>query len=446
MKITLIRPSMSNEPTFDAMEPLAMAGLAGLTPPDFELAFHDERVDTAIPYDDQTDMVGLTVETYTAKRAYQIASRFRTRNVPVVMGGYHPTFLPEEALHYADSVVIGDAEGLWERVVEDARKGSLQRTYRQESQPSLVGLKPDRSIFQGKKYAPIGLVQYTRGCRFACDFCSIRAFYGSYVAQRPVREVVAEIEALDRNLIFFVDDNIFSNVEAAEELFRALIPLKIRWSCQVSLDVSANSGLMDLMAKSGCLLALIGFESQDKRNLAQMKKGWNLKHGDYQSVVDKFHDRGIMIYGTFVIGYDYDTIESFDANVEFALRSKFCLANFNPLTPTPATGLFDRLRAENRLIYDKWWLDPRFRYGEAVFHPRGMSADELTEGCFRARREFNRYSSIFKRALNFKTNSKSPNNLVAYLVSNLISRKEIYRKQGLRLGDDTPLATVGGRP
>ena len=155
------------------MEPLAFAILAGLTPPDVKVAFSDERLEPTIPYDDHTDLVALTVQTFTARRAYQIAAQFRKRGIPVVMGGHHPTFMPEEALQYADAVVIGDAEGVWEQVVRDARLGRLQRIYRQQGQPPLQGLKYDRSIFQGKRYAPLVPVQYGRGCRFACDFCSL---------------------------------------------------------------------------------------------------------------------------------------------------------------------------------------------------------------------------------------------------------------------------------
>src|SRR5262249_53859217 len=183
------------------MEPLAAAVLAGSTPPDVEVRFYDDRME-AIPYEEPTDLVALTVETYTARRAYQIASRFRRRGVPVVMGGYHPTFLPEEALGYADAVAVGDAEGLWEQIVRDAQAGQLRRLYRQARQPTLDGLQLDRSIFRGKRYAPLGLVQYGRGCRFACDFCSIHAFYGTSLRQRPVAEVVAEIAALGCRHVF----------------------------------------------------------------------------------------------------------------------------------------------------------------------------------------------------------------------------------------------------
>jgi radical SAM superfamily enzyme YgiQ (UPF0313 family) len=438
MKITFIRPNMVAGQSSDAMQPLAFAVLAARTPPDIELALFDERVEP-IAYDQPTDMVALSVETFTARRAYQIADRFRTAGVPVVMGGYHPTFLPQEALQHADAVVIGDAEGLWEEVLRDAQAGNLQPIYRQEYPPLLCGTRYERRLFRGKRYAPLTPVQYGRGCRFACDFCSIRAFYRSEVRQRPVREVVAEIEALDRKLIFLVDDNIFADVQRAAELFRALAPLNIRWACQVSIDIARTPELLDLMAKSGCFAVLIGFESLDERNLQQMKKHWNVRFNDYDTAIQQFYERGIMIYGTFVFGYDYDTPDSFAISLDFALRSRFALANFNPLTPTPGTALYQRLAAEGRLIYDRWWLNPTFRYGQAMFHPRGMTAEQLSAGCFRARREFNRYSAIARRALEPRANCRNGYNLGVFLLANLISRREIYRKQNRTLGAAVPM-------
>jgi radical SAM superfamily enzyme YgiQ (UPF0313 family) len=423
------------------MEPLVFAILAGLTPPDMETVLYDERLEL-IPYDDPTDLVALTVETYNARRAYQIATQFRRRGVPVVMGGYHPTFLPDEALQFADAVVVGDAEGLWPQLVRDAQGGRLKKIYRQPDYPPLNGLIPDRRIFRGKRYAPAALVQYGRGCRFACEFCSIHAFYGANLRQRPVGEVVAEIEALERKHIFLVDDNIFVDVPQAQELFQALIPLKIRWSCQISIDVAGDDALMKLLKKSGCTTAVIGFESLNERNLAQMKKKWNLRHGDYATSVQKFRDHGVMIYGSFVFGYDDDTLDSFDHCLEFALRHNFYLANFNPLTPMPGAKLYGRLQAEKRLIYNRWWLQPDYTYGQATFQPAGMTADQLTEGCFRARRQFNAYSSIFKRALDFKTNCRDPYRLGLHLASNFVSRREILKKQGRRLGEEMALEPV----
>jgi len=442
MMVTFIRPNMFARRSTDAMEPLSFAILKSLTPRDVETAFYDERLEH-LPIDEPTDLVAMTVETYTARRSYQIAAEYRRRGVRVVMGGYHPTFLPEEVLEHADAIVMGDAEQVWPGVVADARAGQLQRTYQNDGFGSLAGLRPDRSIFKGKHYAPIALVQYGRGCKFNCDFCSIRAFYGSSLRQRPVGEVVDEIRAAGRRHVFLVDDNIFVDHGKAKELFEALIPAGITWSCQVSLDIAGDPELVALMVRSGCMTALSGFESLNKKNLQQMRKGWNLKHRDYDAAIAVFQDAGIMIYGTFVFGYDEDTVDSFDEAVEFAIRKRFYLANFNPLTPTPQTPLIDRLRREQRLIYDPWWLDPTYRYGSAIFHPRGMTAEELTAGCYRARKEFNSWRSILTRARAWHTNLGTPYRAGIYLASNLISKREIRSKQGSRLG--APTSVVSGR-
>ena len=437
MKILFVRPNLCDLRSSDAMEPLAFAILAALTPPEHQVQLADERLEP-IPFDAEADLVAITVETYNARRAYQIAQKFRARGIPVVLGGYHVTFLPEEALDYCDAVVAGDAELLWPQVLVDAREGRMRGIYRQAAQPAIGGKLPDRTIFANKKYAPLSLIQYGRGCRFACDFCSIHAFYGTSLRQRPVKEVVAEIEAVNRKHIFLVDDNIFVDIAKAEELFRALIPLRIKWSCQISIDIAANSRLMDLMAQSGCLTAVIGFESLDERNLAQMKKKWNLKSLSYDQAVKEFHDRGIMIYASFVLGYDHDTRDSWQACVDWALKSKFYIANFNPLTPTPGAKLFDRLKSEGRLIWDKWWLSDEFRYGHATFHPKGMSADELTESCYLARQSFNRYGNIARRSTG-RSNRFSAYHAGVFWASNVVAHREIHRKQGLRLGDGTEL-------
>jgi len=188
-KITFIRPNMTDKRSSDAMEPLAFAILSALTPGNPELSLYDERVEV-IPLSLETDLVAMTVETFTAMRAYQLAAEFRRRGVPVVMGGSHPTLMPDEAGKHCDSIVIGDAEGLWERVVKDAARGCLKPVYRKIPRNVRLDVRPDRSVFSGKHYVPVSLVQFGRGCRFTCDFCSIHAFYGGQTMQRPVEEVV----------------------------------------------------------------------------------------------------------------------------------------------------------------------------------------------------------------------------------------------------------------
>jgi radical SAM superfamily enzyme YgiQ (UPF0313 family) len=446
MKITFIRPNLYDDRSSDAMEPLCFAILKSLTPDHVETTFYDERLEP-IPYDEETDLVAMTVETYTARRAYQIAAQYRRRGIPVVLGGYHPTFLPDEALEHADAIVQGDAEGIWEQVLDDVHSGCLQSRYQSIEFPDLANIMPDRSIFAGKKYAPMSLVQYGRGCKFNCSFCSIRAFYGTNLRQRPVADVVEDIKRSGKRHIFIVDDNIFVDVEKARDLFEALVPLKIKWSCQVSIDIARDRELVNLMSRSGCISALVGFESLDPASLKEIKKGWNVKWQSYDEAIAVFKSEGIMLYGTFVFGCDHDTVDSFDTAVDFSIKHKFLLANFNPLTPTPGAPLFDRMRKEGRLLHDRWWLDPDFKYGDATMRPLGMTANELTQGCFEARQKFNTMNSILRRLFDRQTNMRSPFRAGVYLLANLVSRREIYSKQKRALGQAQlsaePLARSG---
>src|SRR5262245_9401726 len=208
MRVAFIRPHLFDARSADALEPLVFAVLAGLTPPHVDLVLHDERL-APVPLDEDADLVALTVETYTARRAYQIARHYRARGIPVVVGGYHPSFLPDEALQYSDAVVIGDAEPVWRNLLDDCRRGRLQPIYQAEQSAVLDGLVVDRRVFEGKRYPRVAAVQYSRGCRYACDFCSIHAFYGSTVRHRPAAEVVADMEATGRRNVLVVDDNLF---------------------------------------------------------------------------------------------------------------------------------------------------------------------------------------------------------------------------------------------
>ena len=437
MRITFVRPNMIPGRAGDAMEPLVFAYLAGMSRERAACELYDERVET-VPLDRETDLVAMTVETYTARRAYQLAMSFRQRGIPVVVGGYHPTFAVDEAIEHADAVVVGDAESVWPTLLDDVERGQLQRVYRGNTRHDLARLPVDRSIFIGKRYARLALVQYGRGCRYACDFCSIRAFYGDGLRQRPLAEVVDEIRRLERRHLFFVDDNLYATREQLAALCHALLPLGVRWSAQVSLDVARDDELLQLMRQSGCMAVIIGFESLSEANLTQMKKHWSAKLGDVLTLTKRLGDHGIMIYGTFVFGYDEDTVDSFDRSLDFAMKAKLFLANFNPLTPMPGTPLYERLDREQRLRYRAWWIDPSYRYGDAIFNPRGMSADELTAGCRRLRMQFNEYGSIAWRMLTRSALDPGTGNWWVYLLANFVSRREIYHKQGAPLGALVP--------
>src|SRR6185369_10129578 len=288
MRLTIIHPCIGRKPgekyirTWQ-MEALPAATLAGLTPPDIEVRFYDDRMET-IPFDEPTDLVAISVETYTAKRAYQIASDYRRRGVPVVMGGFHASLCPAEVARHAEAVVCGEAEILWPRVLDDARHGRLEKFYRQTDRPSLAGLKPDRSIFRGKRYLPIGLVEAGRGCHFKCEFCAVQTVFAASQTRRPFDEILAELTPLKREkkLFFFVDDNITSNPGQAKEFFRALIPLSIRWVSQSSINAAHDEEFLELLVRSGCQGVLIGFESLNPANLKAMNKTFNTARGGFE--------------------------------------------------------------------------------------------------------------------------------------------------------------------
>lgn len=447
MHLTLIKPNMGmskGKVYIDEgrMEPLQIGVLAGLTPPDIDVTFYDDRMEP-IDYDRPTDLVALTVETFTAKRSYQITQKYRARGVPVALGGMHVSLLPEEAKARADAIVTGDAESVWAEVLRDARAGTLKKEYRGAYQPCpQQNVVPRRDLFSRKGYLPITLMQYSRGCPYRCHFCASSAYFGARHAVRDPADVVAEIRAQKRKLIFFVDDNLVADFDAAKRLFRALIPLKIRWVSQGSIDMLQDEELMRLMVQSGCLGLVIGFESTDPENLKQMNKQANRSLSDhYAEQLEQLRVWGLQTWAAFTIGHDNDTKESIEALCDFAIRSKFTFAAFNVLMPYPGTALYERLRREERLLYDgAWWLHPAYRFNHAAYLPKKMSPDELTAAGFAARKRFNSPRSIFLRALEPRTNLSTPYRLMTYLLYNPLFRKEVFKKQDMYLGvqdDDT---------
>lgn len=438
MKIAFIRPSMFGDKSKDAMIPLVFSIIKPLTPDDVEIVFYDERVEN-IPENLDADAIAMTVETFSVKRAYKLATMYRKRGIKVILGGFHPTMLPDESKEYADAVMVGEAEDIWKEVVNDLKNNSLKDFYVSKNNYDLSKIEYDNSVFKGKKYNKIGLIQFSRGCKFQCEFCSVHAFFKDSIRCKSIECITEEIKQMKEKFIFFIDDNLFSDAEEAKKLFKALIPLKKKWFCQISIDAAKDKDLLKLMKKSGCTLVLIGFESLNIENLKQMGKGANVKNNDYSEIIKNIYDAGIMIYGTFVIGYDSDTKDSVKNLVDFAIANKFAIANFNPLMPMPGTRLYDRLKAENKLTFDKWWLDENYSYGDAMLKPSGMNETELMDCCKNARYTFNSYKNIFKRLLNIKANCACPSNTFLFLLSNLISRTEIHKKQGKRLGGEVTI-------
>jgi len=440
LRLTIVHPCVGRIPGQEyirtwQMEPLPAATLAGLTPSGVEVRFYDDRLEQ-IPYDEATDLVAISVETYTAKRAYQIASEFRARRVPVVMGGFHAALCPDEVASYAESVVVGEAEQLWPGVIDDARHGRLQKFYRASGRSALAGMRPDRSIFRGKRYLPIGLVEAGRGCHFACEFCAVQTVFDASQTRRPVDEILREIRALkdEKKLFFFVDDNITSNLRQAKEFFRALIPLGVRWVSQASINAAHDEEFLDLLVRSGCQGVLIGFESLNPANLESMNKRFNTAKGGFTQALANLRRHRVRVYGTFIFGYDGDTLESFDPTVRFAQEHAFYIAAFNHLTPFPGTPLYRRLGQEGRLLYDAWWLDERYSYNRIPFTPNGMSPEELQRGCLAARRAFYGWPSIARRSVD-RVNRANGFMWRNFYLINAMHRADVSLRDHYPLGD-----------
>lgn len=440
MRLTLIKPTIGR-PDHSLyvdearMEPLNLGVLAALTPRDVDVAMWDDRCEP-IPYHLPTDLVAITVETYTARRSYEIADEYRRRGVPVVMGGFQPTFAPDECLEHADAIFVGDAETGWATLVEDARRGTLKRVYRGEPGRPQPGVLTRRDIFEGKGYLPVSLLQFTRGCRFVCDFCAVTKYFDRKHHIRAIDETLAEIEAQKRRLLFFVDDNIASDRIALKELCRALIPMRINWVSQASLDVTADDELMRLMVDSGCLGHIMGFESITRDSVREARKAPNLGRFDqYATQIAILREHGLQTWAAFTLGYDHDTVDSVRATLDFALKHRFTFAAFNILMPYPGTPLYDRLAREGRHLYDgKWWLHPEYRFNDASFVPARMSPDQLTEVCYEARRRFNSVPSLLWRFSDLKTNMRTLARARAFWQFTPVFRREVFKKHGMRFG------------
>ena len=443
MRLTLIHPAIGRR-RGDAsyigtwqMEPLPVAAIAGLTPAGVDIRFYDDRLEP-IPFDEPTDLVAMSVETYTFRRAAQIASDYRRRGVPVVMGGFHATLRPEDAARHAEAVVIGEAEDAWSTLLDDFRHGRLQPRYRGGGAGFVQGrARYDRRVFHGKCYLPIGLVETARGCRFKCSFCAIQSFFERRASRRDPDGVLAELGELQprHRLFFFVDDNFAGEPEAAKEFLRALAPLKPRWVSQLSIDACHDEELLALARASGCRGVLIGFESLDPANLRDMNKAFNTMRGGYEPALANLKRHGLRVYGTFLFGYDRDTEAAFEPAVEFALAHGFYLAAFNHLTPFPGTPLYARLEREGRLRYPAWWLDERYRYNDVPFHPARIGHDAVRAGCLRARQRFYGLRGIARR---FAGELTAGDAFMArnHLLINWMHRREVNRRDGFPLGDE----------
>ena len=445
MKIILIVPHIGRKSSDKyvrtwMIEPLPIATIAGLTPKDIELKFIDERIGEKIDFDEYADLVGINVEAYTAKRAYEISAEFQKRGVKSIVGGYHAMLMPHEVKKYAYSVMKGSAEDVWEEVIEDCKRGELKREYAPKPLQQIKFRMPRRDIFEGKNYLKLKCVETGRGCPFDCEFCSVASATNSKFIAKPIDLIIEDIKETGSKVIFFVDDNIVGDIKHTKELLRQLIPLNIKWISQGSLNMAEDEELLQLMKESGCAGILIGFESFKKESLKKMGKNFMVKmieQDKIEGLIQKIHSYGIGIYGTFIFGYETDSIADFEASVEFAIDNGIFIGAFNHLMPFPGTKLYQNMKRDGILIGDPWWLNPSYRFNDIPYHTEHIESREVREVCLRARKRFYSLSAIFKRAKNRQGNLNTLRKIVGYFSINFMLRKEIDEKDGLPLGNES---------
>jgi len=395
MKILLISPRIdSYHQTAKGMlmPQLALHLLAGLTPPRHEVKIVEEEIEP-ISLSEDCDLVGLSCMTSNAPRAYGLARDFRKRGKTVVLGGVHPTILPDEALQFADAVVIGEAEGVWSRLLDDYEDGRLQKTYHDPFPPleRYIPVRYRKGLSKG--IFRIIPVMTTRGCPYDCDFCCVHDIYGSKIRHVPVENVVRYIIDTGGKKFMFLDDNIVGDPGYAKDLFGAIKRLKIQWVGQASLSLVRDAELWKMAADSGCGGLFFGLESVSEGRLGKMRKSLK-KIADIEAAIKKIRNLGIHLMASVVFGFDEDTPRTFVDTLEFLNRNKVGSATFNVLTPYPGTAIYRQLKKDNRLLTDDWKY---FNHNTVVYVPAGMTPGELASGRLWARKQFTKISSILRR-------------------------------------------------
>ncbi len=388
-KLLLVNPSYKDT-IFGKMKtlvlpPMGLGVLASRTPDNYDITIVDENVDK-IDYDTDADLVAISATTVQAPRAYKISTEFRSRGIPTVMGGIHPSVMTKEASNYTDSIVVGEADELWATVLKDFERGALKEVYRARAFPSMENLpKIDRGLFSDKYF--IQSVQTSRGCPCNCSFCSVTRFNGKKYRFRPVDDVVEEIEQLNEKRFFISDDSIVGlgkvGVEHARRLFDAMKGLGKSWGSQVCITIAEHDDLLRAAAKAGANTFYIGFESVEAESLKSMNKGINLRPAiqNFKDTIKRIHDHGIGIIGGFILGSDADTTDVFRRTIDFVHETEIDGCQFTIMTPFPGTKLYAEMQDQGRLLYTDYPQDwARYNAYEAVIEPHNMTIDELQRG------------------------------------------------------------------
>ncbi len=413
--------------------PLTLTTLAALAPPELDIQWRvvDESIDV-VPLDFDADLVGISVLTGTANRAYALADHFRTREITTVLGGVHVTILPEEAARHADSIVVGMAEQSWPALLRDFARGDLQAEYTQDLQSNdvLEGVPTPRVDLQRNSgYMMPYTVHATRGCRKACDFCSVPAVFPRFF-KRPVSDVIRDIRAVPGRRFGFNDVSLLEDREYAKELLSALIPLKKKWGGLATVDAIRDEELLDLIAKSGCVYLLFGLESIHQPTLNSIYKGFN-KAQEYDEAVSRLHDCGISIQGCFVFGFDSDDPGIFERTVQRVEELKIDIPRYSIYTPYPGTSLFRRLETEGRILSHNW---ADYDTMHVVYQPAQMTPEQLYEGFKRAYRQTFKFLPILRRTISLRM--YAPVNFVGNLTYRIfvkrLAREARFRQPSTR--------------
>jgi len=383
---------------------LTLTTLAALTPEKHNVRIIDSRV-AEVDYNIDADLVGITALSSEAPSAYSIADGFRKKGVTVVLGGPHVSATKDESILHADALVLGEAEKVWGTLLEDFENEKLKQFYKADSLCDMTGMKiPRRELLDKSMYGRFNTIQVTRGCPFNCNYCTVTKFFGNTYRFRPVEEVVEEIKRLESDTFIFLDDNIVGNPKYAKKLFKALIPLKIKWDSQASVTLAKDQELLDLYAESGGRIAFIGFESVSQEVLKSLNKGWG-KSAGYHDAIEKIHKAGVGIVGSFVFGLDLDGPDVFESTVKFAIDNKIDAVMYNILTPFPGTEVYDQLEREGRIIDRDWG---KYNTSHTVFKPKNMTPQELDDGFKWA------YKTTYEAANILRRNLYMPNKNLLY--------------------------------
>ncbi len=378
---------------------LGLLTLAGLTPPEFDLAFADENV-TPLDFHTPADLVAISVMTPLAARAYEIAGRFRARGCKVVLGGIHATALPDEAAAQADAVVVGEGEESWLELLADFGRGSLQKIYRPGSYSDLQRVPvARRDLLAPGRYITRSTIQLSRGCPYDCEYCSVTAFYGQEFRFRPLDRFVAEFHSLKDRFVFIVDDNIVAHRQTADGLFERLQGSGKWWGSQTPITVGDDDRLLKKMAASGCKVLFIGFETLRQDNLRQMGKNF-VNASRHAERIRRIQDHGIGIQGSFIVGYDQDDESVFDQLYDFIQATRLESFLTSVLTPFPGTQLTERLEKEGRVLTRDWSL---YDMNTVVFQPKRFTPERLQAGYNELNRALYGVPEILKRTLKPRT-------------------------------------------